>query len=600
MHIFHSIVRSNHFIPVFYMKKLILIFTLSQIFFAIDLSAQNTSYPLYNEQAYNIVDRFDVLYGNKYHLHTDQKGYIRKDVVKFIMDADSSHQLSARDKEDVKYILTDNPDYIRHNPDDDEVTTLTGKRVSEYVSQDTLAKSHSFFGQFYRRPADLWFLDTKYFDLRINPVLDFQIGKDTKGTDGIIFANTRGITLQGSIDDRIFFYSDLLETQARYPTFVSDYVKKYGAVPGTSFFKGYQSNIFKIADGYDFTTAQAYIGFNVTKHVNVQFGHGQHFLGDGIRSLFLSNFSGNYFFMRLNTNVWKFQYQNIFAELNASNAASANNDIVAKKYITMHHLSYNVTPNFTVGLFEGIVFQRNRQFELQYLNPVILYRVVEYGLGSPDNIVLGLNSKWNIKNRFSLYGQFLLDEFVFKELITDNKGWWGNKYSLQLGAKYMNAFNVDHLDAQVEYNVVRPYTYTHFDSLTNYSHNSQPLAHPLGANFQEYIFRLHYQPTYRLTIEGRIMTANVGEDTADKNYGNNILLNYNTRLAEYGNYVGQGVHANITTVSLDASWQLYHNMFLNFQTYARKKSSDDPTRDQSTFYVGGGLRVNFATLRPQF
>ena len=562
------------------------------------LFGQNTAYPLYNEAAYNIVDRFDILYGNKYHLHTDQKGYIRKDVVKFIVDVDSTHQLSPLDKQDVKYILNDNPDYLSHNPD--EATTLTGKRVSEYASQDTLTTSKNFFGQFYRRPADLWFLDTKYFDLRINPVLNFQIGKDTKGTDGIVFANTRGITVQGSIDDRIFFYSDILETQERYPTFVNDYVKKYGAVPGAGFYKSYESSFFKISDGYDFTTSQTYVGFNVTKHVNVQLGYGQHFLGDGIRSLLLSNYSGNYFFLRLNTNVWKFQYQNIFAELNASNGATSNNGLVNKKYVVMHQLSYNVTKNLTLGAFEGIIFERSQQFELQYLNPVIFYRSVEYGLGSPDNILIGLNAKWNIKNRFSLYGQFLLDEFVFKELITDNRGSWDNKYSLQLGAKYINAFGIDHLDAQIEYNMVRPYTYTHFGNNTNYTHNLEPLAHPLGANFQEYIFRLRYQPVNKLVIEGRIITAEVGEDAPGKNYGNNILLDYTTHLMDYGNYVGQGVHCNITTISLEASWQLYHNMFLNFQTYARKKTSDDPTRDQSTFYVGGGLRVNFAMARPQF
>jgi hypothetical protein len=30
---------------------------------------------------------------------------------------------------------------------------------------------------------------------------------------------------------------------------------------------------------------------------------------------FLSDFGANYLFLKLNTNVWKFNYQNIFAEL---------------------------------------------------------------------------------------------------------------------------------------------------------------------------------------------------------------------------------------------------------------------------------------------
>ena len=581
------------------MNKFVRIICAVLILFITDvLPAQNTSYPLYNEAAYNIVDRFDILYGTKNRLHTDQKGYIRKDVVKFIIDADSSHILSPRDKEDVKYILNDNPDFLTHTGEED--ISSKSKNVSEYVSQDTLTKSHSFFGQFYRRPADLWFLDTKYFDVRISPVLNFQFGKDTKGTDGIIFDNTRGIIVQGSIDDRIFFYSDIIEKQQRFPTFGTDFVNKYGGVPGTGFYKPYLSNIFKITDGYDYTDSQGYIGFNATKNINVQFGHGQHFIGDGIRSLMLSNFSGNYFFLRLNTTIWKFQYQNIFAELSNLNVLKIDNALWQKKYVAMHQLSYNVTPNFSVGAFEGIIFEGNQQLEWRYLNPIIFFRTVAAREGSSDNILAGFNAKWNIKNRFSLYGQFLLDDLDFKELVTDNKGSWRNKYSLQLGIKYINALGIDHLDGQIEYNVVRPYTYANSDNTANYTHNLQPLAHPLGANFQEYIFRLRYQPINKLVIEGRIMTAEVGEDATGKNYGNNILLDYTTHLMDYGNYVGQGVHCNITTISLDASWQLYHNIFLNFQTYARKKTSLDQARDQSTFYVGGGLRVNFAMARPQF
>jgi hypothetical protein len=37
------------------------------------------------------------------------------------------------------------------------------------------------------------------------------------------------------------------------------------------------------------------------------------------------------------------------------------------------------------------------------------------------------------------YGQFLLDEFNLEQ-IKSGDGWWANKWGLQLGAKYVNAF----------------------------------------------------------------------------------------------------------------------------------------------------------------
>ena len=51
------------------------------------------------------------------------------------------------------------------------------------------------------------------------------------------------------------------------------------------------------------------------------------------------------------------------------------------------------------------------------------------------------------------------------------------------GFKYIDAFKIKNLDLQGELNYVRPFTYSHFDSVANYSHYNQPLAHPLGREF---------------------------------------------------------------------------------------------------------------------
>jgi hypothetical protein len=46
---------------------------------------------------------------------------------------------------------------------------------------------------------------------------------------------------------------------------------------------------------------------------------------------------------------------------------------------------------------------------------------------------------------------------------------WKNKYGYQLGVKYYNAFKVDNLQLQLEYNHVRPYVYSHSMPITNYA-----------------------------------------------------------------------------------------------------------------------------------
>jgi hypothetical protein len=53
--------------------------------------------------------------------------------------------------------------------------------------------------------------------------------------------------------------------------------------------------------------------------------------------------------------------------------------------------------------------------------------------------------------------------------IKERNNSWKNKYGYQLGVKYYNAFKVDNLQLQLEYNHVRPYVYSHSIPITNYA-----------------------------------------------------------------------------------------------------------------------------------
>ena len=209
-------------------------------------------------------------------------------------------------------------------------------------------------------------------------------------------------------------------------------------------------------------------------------------------------------------------------------------------------------------------------------------------------------------HRVSLYGQVLLDELKINELIA-NKGWFGNKYGVQLGAKYIDMLGIDHLDGQLEYNVVRPYTYSHRDAYANYTHYNQPLAHPLGANFQEVVALVRYQPMPKLLLKAKLIAAQTGKDTARVNtagtlvtytqntYGNNPLRPYTDAPNGYGNTIGQGSPSNILTLALIASYQLRHNLFIDFTAISRRENNPLPYYQNTMNYVGVGLRLNAAT-----
>ena len=88
--------------------------------------------------------------------------------------------------------------------------------------------------------------------------------------------------------------------------------------------------------------------------------------------------------------------------------------------------------------------------------------------------------------KISFYGQIVLDEFVLDH-IKEGDGWWANKWAVQGGAKYVDAFGLANLDLQGEINIIRPYTYSHTSNYGNYSSYKQSLAHPIGANLTEVV-----------------------------------------------------------------------------------------------------------------
>ena len=376
------------------------------------------------------------------------------------------------------------------------------------------------------------------FRLLLNPVLDFIIGSQYE-TGGLYFQNTRGITLRGDVDQRVWFQSTITENQARLPSYEREWRNDYrGQVPGVGFFKIYNSDLFDVADAIDYIQATGELGFRLTRHIGFRFGHGNPRLGIGQRSLLLSDFADPFLYAQIDTRVWRIHYRNLYTQLQDF---SLSQPVSTRKHMVAHTLSVQVTPRWEVGLTEQTVFRRDNGFDAQYLNPIILYRAVEQDNGSPDNALFGFHSNYLLP-RAALYTQFLLDEFKFDELIVERDGWWANKWAWQIGARLIDPLDVNGLDVNLEYNIVRPFTYTHGDAGISYSHYNQPLAHPWGASLRE--FRLEARQRlgqqWRVAASVYLLTQGTMALGAERqSFGANILDNYNTRGSEYGHQTAE-------------------------------------------------------------
>jgi hypothetical protein len=392
------------------------------------------------------------------------------------------------------------------------------------------------------------------FRLNLDPIFEFSGGRDFE-SDQTIFTNSRGLWFSGYIGERFSFSSSFMESQAKFPNYVDSMIHRSHVVPGGARPK-------KLYEEFDYNIASGTISYSLKKYFNFQFGIDKNFIGDGYRSLLLSDNAFNYPFFKITTDIWKIKYVNLYTVFQDLDTLRASQDVsFKKKYATFHYLDLDIGRRVNVGFFEAIVWggdsTRSSGYDIHYLNPIIFFRPVEYSLGSSDNALMGFTLKVKVNSHNLLYGQLLLDEFKLNE-VKAGTGWWGNKQAFQVGFKSFNLFTINRLNILGEFNYVRPYTYQHRSSLTNYAHYNQPLAHPLGANFYEVLGILDYNIS-NFYIMGKMIYAQIGYDQRDStgqyiNSGQNIFLNYLDHYKEYGNYVGQGIKTNLLYTEVQLSY----------------------------------------------
>ena len=448
------------------------------------------------------------------------------------------------------------------------------------LNSDSIKSNKVLLKGIYEDPANMIKIQQKDFFLSVNPVIQLQAMQE-KNADQFLFLNSRGAVARGLIANKIGFVVYLTENQERPPLFVRQRVTQFRGVPGANLYKRFKGN------GYDYFDGRGSVFFNATKFVNVQFGYDKMFLGSGYRSLYMSDYAASHLFLNLNLHAGRFNYVSRIMELTSQYTRRVDKDtLFPKKYAVFHHISFNAPKWLTVGLFESIVFGRRDHFEFSYLNPVMFLRVAELQVGSPDNSFIGVDAKANIAKTLQLYGQVLIDEFNTK-YVRQRKGWWGNKWAIQGGLKYIDVMNVKNLDLQLEANWIRPFTYSHFDTVGNYTHYNQPMAHPLMSNIREFISILRYQPAPKWTVQAKAIYWLNGVDTANKNFGNNIFLSNETRAAFDGFRYGSPVSRKNLNLNLWVAYEWKENLFLEANFNIRNQENSTNTAFSSL-----GLRWN--------
>ena len=534
------------------------------------------SYIPYDRDYYHRIERYEILRGqNNPIFQTGVKPW-RRDLLGKYLDSLATDPViqSKSDVFNLAYLSQDN---------------------WEFMSSETPLSKKPFLNALYKRPGDLTYYNSDEFDIHASPVLYFNGGIETDNAQNPNRL-TRGVVIRGSIDKKVGFYTYLTSSEAFFPSWVKNTAEYNGAVPGEGFWKEYNS------EGYSYFSALGHVNFNLTKNIQAQIGHDRNFVGEGYRSFLLSDFSNPYMFVKLNTKVWKFQLTNIWTQMTADvmyDRGRPTDGRYPQKWFSFHRLGFDVGKKLNLGFFESVMTD---QANFNYFNPLIFFRWVEQSLGTPDKVMLGTDFKWNLYPGMQLYGQFALDEFVFGEFFgIDGKGSKRNKYGVQAGYKYINAFKISNLDLQLEFNSARPYTFQEKQDYQSYSNWRTPLTHPRGANFREFLGIIRYQPLPKLNLTLLAMHQLNGADPdATTNFGGDVLKNrlVGSPTGLFGNFIGQGIENQVIQTNLNASYMLRHNFFIDATHTFRRRTAQNLDIPESSQLIQLGLRWNF--LRPDY
>ena len=421
---------------------------------------------------------------------------------------------------------------------------------------------------------------------------DVGVGRDFSGKLNT-YTSAVGLQLGGTISDKFQYYVAGYLNNAVVPDYLSTYIQQVGIVPGQAYAKTYSDN------GYSWSYITAVVSYTPIKYLNISAGRDKTFIGDGYRSMLLSDYASPYPFLKLTGTLGNVRYMVMWADMNDP-AFTSPYGADRHKFGVFHYLDWNVSNRLSVGLFENVMGfftddnGAKRPFDFNYINPIIFLKPVNNASDDPDKSLLGLTAKYKLTDGITAYGQFALNEFVSKDFFSSD-GASVNKYGWQLGIRGANLFGVKNLNYLLESNNAKPYTYSARSSIENYSENSEPLAHPWGANFREIVGLLNYSYK-RFDFSGEFDYGHYGLDTAGMNFGKDIFQVYTSPARFFGNYTGQGLTTNMYYLQGKVAYLLNPKYNLRIELGGIFRQEENSQFKDKTTMITIGLRSSFRQI----
>lgn len=345
----------------------------------------------------------------------------------------------------------------------------------------------------------LFELKGKDFNIGISPMLDISRGKDFADTsDRKQFQNTRGFIVEGDFFKNFSFMTSFYENQARFTQYESDvfsalgelypknsnYLTQNAVIPGSGRTKAFKD------DGFDYAYAIGNIVYTPIKQLTLSTGNNQHFIGDGHRSLLLSDhsYSSPYFMVDWQISPkFRFSYmRSRLMNLIRKPATSSVESFYEAKGHSVNYFTYQPNEKVNISLFEGAIWNRgdsvtSHASHPMFYNPIPALSSLALMNKGELNSIIGLNLGVQVADKHHAYGQVALNGSRF------------DKVGFQLGYRGYNFFGLQDFMIQFEYNNVPLGLYEADNKRLSYSHYNMSLGHSRGNGFQEILLRSNYE-----------------------------------------------------------------------------------------------------------
>lgn len=453
-------------------------------------------------------------------------------------------------------------------------------QVNYYNTVKEQKKRYSSIGYFvYQR--ELIQLVKKEGAIWISPILDMQLGAERGDTNMRQYLNVRGIRIEGSMKNKVFFSGSFYENQAVLPTYLQQYVSNRGEFyPNTADSSYYQVNAvipggartkpFK-TNGFDYAYATGMVQWQVLKDLAVTVGNSPIFIGSGYRSVLYSDNSLPTMNFRISYSLgekWNFQLIRMQG-LNMLRIPFATNGeaLYERKALSLGAIYYQPTKHLRIGLIEGGTWTRGDSIQKQAVEggfyiPIPGAATIQEGINGKSYAYLGLDFNWRI-SKFLIYGQYGRNPYTKSSDVG------------QIGFRYWPFKSHNYL-IHVEYNHTSANAYKAANPRIHYSNFNLPIGHPMAAGVDELVVRLRAEWNHLFI-------------SSSTNYYLNQSDNYRQLLPVYENNPSQ--NQTVFYENLEIGYNFNRAYGLEIFGSAKLRLVNNPLQNGQSYWFNIGLRT---------